>query len=385
MKKAILNSILFFLFVPIFLFGQITTTNATFPSPGDIWGIAVDSAVLLSGITAPSSTAVTWDFNAGVGSTSHLEEQIHFDEIIKMPSEGSVPDSFPTSDVLIPLLGGEGYFKTNGNSMEAIGFHGDPFGLLGADVTIPFSDPITLYNAPMTYGDNFKDTGEFYTEIDGSIIPPGQFPTTVDSLTVLYKTEVNDTIDAFGTLITPSGTYDVLRMSRVEYRYTEVFAKIPVFGWVDASAYVPQLGNDTVWTWIYKDAVTSQNIVEIDLEWRGTTIFSPTTTTRDARWLIPPTSVSTFDFQKQTADIKVYPNPAMNYVNFEFNDIQAGNYQINVYNVLGRLEKSESHYLSSDATIYTDVSDLSKGAYIYNIQNEAGQTLATKRLLVTKP
>jgi len=126
-------------------FSQITITNSTFPSPGDPWAFAVDSAVYLLGITGPSSTAVTWDFNAGVGSGSQLENQHEYLDYVQAVTEGTTPDSFPGTNLLLPFLGGEGYCLKGSSEIEIQGFHGDPFGLLGAEITAGFTIPQLFY------------------------------------------------------------------------------------------------------------------------------------------------------------------------------------------------------------------------------------------------
>lgn len=382
MKNNILLTIVIACLTPYFLAAQITITNATFPTVGDVWGVALDSNVLLSNIYQPTNTNVTWDFSDG-SVNSLLDNHLEYDEFVKSPADGGQPGAFPTADIMLPFFGGEGYFEDNGNTIDAIGFYGDPFGALGKNITGIMNDPLTFYNAPMTFGSTFMDTGGFYTELGPGTISAGGISTGYDSLKVLYQAEIRDTVDAYGTLITPTGTYnDVLRISRVEYRFTEALATVPLFGEVDLSIYLDELGHDTIWTIIYRDANTSQNLVEIDLKWTGSTNVY---TTKSAKWLIPPISVDNKNIVRNNTIIKAFPNPAVNYVNFEMNGVNAGNYTFDIYNILGRRLKSESHELNSDATIYMNIEDLAKGAYLYSIKDATGEILNTKKLLVNRP
>jgi|GEM_PF-2688073 len=382
MKQKLFTLVLTLVFFITQGIGQITITNATFPSPGDPWAVAVDSATYLLGITGSSSTSTTWDFNAGVGSGSQLENELEYLNYVQATAQGTVPDSFPSTNLLLPFFEGEGYCVKGATSIEVHGFHGDPLNLIGADITAGFTDPITIYNAPMTYGDVFSDFGEFYVEIDGANIPPGQFPITVDSARIWYEATIVDTVDAFGTLITPSGSYDVLRISRIEYRDTKAEAKVPIFNWVDVAQYAPELGPDTLWTWIYRDAVTSQNILEIDLEWNGSTSIYATKT---ARWLRPANEVNNQDFKFIEGDLKLYPNPAVNELNIEFSGLQSGDYTIKLYSVLGQELYSETHDLMEDTTVFFDTSDFTRGTYLLSVQNDEGTILSTKRLIINKP
>jgi len=183
-------------------------------------------------------------------------------------------------------------------------------------------------------------------------------------------------------LITPTGTYSVLRISRIEYRYTEAYAKFSVLGWYDVSSSVPELGYDTIWTWIYRDALTSQNILEIDMEWWGNT---NTFATKTARWLRPANEVNNQNTQFIPGEMKLYPNPATNEVNIEFSGLKAGNYTIKMYSVLGQELHTENHDLIDNATVFFDTSDFARGTYLLSVQNKAGNILSTKRLIIDKP
>jgi len=360
---------------------QITITNATFPSPGDPWAFAIDSASYLLGISGTTNPA-TWDFDAGVGSGSQLENQHEYLNYVLSPSQGNASSSFPGTNLLLPFFDGEGYCIKGTSDIEVHGFYGDPLGLIGADITASFTDPLKLYNAPMNFGDKFTDYSEFFVQIDGSIIPPGKYPVAVDSAKILYQSTFVDTIDAFGTLITPTASYDVLRISRVEYRYTEAEALVPLFGWVDIAQYAPELGPDTIFTWIYRDANTSQNILEIDFEWWGSTTILAT---KDARWLRPGNQVNNNNIKFIAGEVKIYPNPAVNEVNIEFSGLKSGNYTVKLYSMLGQELQSENHDLSEDSTIFLDTSDYPRGSYLLSVQTPQGNVLSTKRLIIDKP
>jgi hypothetical protein len=69
----------------------------------------------------------------------------------------------------------------------------------------------------------------------------------------------------------------------------------------------------------------------------------------------------------------LYPNPANDLVNISFSDINNFNANITIYDIMGKVIKSNTVNNVSNNINY-DVSDLSKGTYIFNIIFEDGKT-----------
>jgi len=69
----------------------------------------------------------------------------------------------------------------------------------------------------------------------------------------------------------------------------------------------------------------------------------------------------------------LYPNPANDIVNISFSDINNFNAKITIYDIMGKTIKSNTVNNVSNNINY-DVSDLSKGTYIFNIVFEDGKT-----------
>lgn len=82
------------------------------------------------------------------------------------------------------------------------------------------------------------------------------------------------------------------------------------------------------------------------------------------------------------SEITVYPNPAINEVNVQFNHEMSGNAVISIYNMSGQLINKETLVDVYQKSFKLDTSDFENGLYYMEI--EAGQELVTKRFMVQK-
>jgi hypothetical protein len=74
--------------------------------------------------------------------------------------------------------------------------------------------------------------------------------------------------------------------------------------------------------------------------------------------------------------ISVFPNPAVDYVNIEFDEIPIGNSKIQIFDITGRLIGSKE--IDNQSNITFNLSDLKEGVYILNIKSYEGWTKSVK-------
>ena len=87
---------------------------------------------------------------------------------------------------------------------------------------------------------------------------------------------------------------------------------------------------------------------------------------------------SATESQHQT-EISVYPNPAKNHVLFIMNDYYPQHGRINLYDNLGRLQKSKK---MNQGWNNLEVQDLPRGVYYYEVVDDGRQLYSGKLLLV---
>ncbi|MCB9285396.1 MAG: S8 family peptidase [Lewinellaceae bacterium] len=86
-------------------------------------------------------------------------------------------------------------------------------------------------------------------------------------------------------------------------------------------------------------------------------------------------SINTFE-----EGITVYPNPVGNVLNIDFDTEQYGPIKISIFAITGQ-NQIDAYFDSQDA-ISIDVSNLPKGIYFLQIQNEDAQHIATKKIII---
>lgn len=84
-------------------------------------------------------------------------------------------------------------------------------------------------------------------------------------------------------------------------------------------------------------------------------------------------------------DIYVYPNPSFGIVRFDLVNIPVGEYQLEIYNILGVRLRSYSMDVDGPMSYPLDLSDLKKGTYIYRLVDTYQKTLRSKRLVIITP
>ncbi len=382
MKKYLL--FLTTIFVTFVAFGQITVTNTVFPQVGDVYYTSNEGPNTSVMITAagPNQTWIYDQFQPNFVDTSE----------ILTASQGTVGADYPTADILLPLGGpNEGYAKNSGNQLELIGVYGG-IGFGGGGFNVPLSPTSILLNTPMTYSSTFQDQNSSFVSFDPQDFPPLQalldslLPpfVTVDSIRNIQTTDRTDEVDAWGTLTTNHGTFDVLRVKKYSITDRNIEVKIPVLGWVDPATFgaqIPFAGLDTTLAYDFVSATEKVAIMSVNVDDITGTLLS-------VRYKVDPSEVVATGVEDEIDNgsyINAYPNPAINAIDIEIVLEKAGNYTIDVYNILGIKQASKIEYVNGRTISRLDISHLSKGNYLYSISNDQGEILFTKRLAVIRP
>ena len=373
MKKLLL-SISTALLLATFGKAQITTSAASLPQLEDTLYTIIDTFPYIFILDA-SPVAQDWQFtqlNADVLNTTILEPA----------SSGAEAASFPDADVVLPFFDGEGYAQINSNSIEIIGYNGSPLETVQSFVATTAINPSSTYRLTnLTYGDTHRDSTYFQVVEAGANLDPDETIITVDSARITITSIREDTVDAFGTMTTPFGTYEVIRLKQTEYRNTQIEAKIPPFDWMDVGEFIDGLGDEIIETYYWLSADSKEPIAKV--ERNPATGFN-----RFCEWKIDRNFamvVNNEEVVTAPANIKVYPNPAVNEVNFELNNLRAGRYTLNFYNVIGRKVMSQIIDINGSHFHTVNLAGFGKGIYLYSFINENGEVILTKQLVVKRP
>lgn len=269
---------------------QITILSTDLPTAPDTLHNAVDT--LPVGIApGPKGANQTWNFSNVVQDI--VETATH-----RIPAGTPYTADFPNATTAITLDGSNfGYFQLTTTAFKGLGLAGPLLGPGTTPVSVEFNPTFDLYRFPTQYNGNFTGTYGFQEETSGSSV--GQ--PLVDRVRLTFTSTYFDTIDAWGTVVTPLGSYQALRQKRVERTYTKVEARPffpPTWSTVDES-------RDTIitYTWLAKE--TKGPVVTITSNNAGTI-------SRIAYSLTPPPTVANFSWTNPSGGLVQFTNLSSN-------------------------------------------------------------------------
>lgn len=221
---------------------QITIVSTDLPTPQTILLNAVDTVPV--GFSAgPSGANQTWDF-------SGLVQDITETSTHAVPSSTPYGNSFPgTTNAITPDNSNYGYFTNTANAFTGNGLAGPLLGPGTAPVTVTFNPTFDLYRFPTQFGGAFGGSYGFQ-ETQNNVSVPGS-PIPVNQVRVTFTSTYADYIDAWGTVITPMGSYSSLRQERIERTRTLIEFKLTAISpWQTADDI---RDTTTTYTWLAKE------------------------------------------------------------------------------------------------------------------------------------
>lgn len=232
---------------------QISITDADMPVVGDTMLAYQDTS--LAGFSIGQSGANrTWNF-----STLQPEKQVTTYAVA--PASTPYAADFPNANlVLTNDFNAYLYYRNTTGALKAEGFASvDPN--LGT-VSVNFNPIPDQYQFPTEYLENFSGSSGFVEAKPFNQLPPNiqqqinsalsSFPgATVSQVRVTFTSNYKDTIDAWGAVTTPIGTYEALRRKRIENSNTKIEAQValvfpPTPFWYEV-ANVPSTTTEHSW------------------------------------------------------------------------------------------------------------------------------------------
>ena len=217
------------------LYAQIVINQSDMPLPGDT--IRLSSTVAVPSGFAQTSMDTTWNFSVLQAMSQRVDT---FVMATATPSAyqlffvlfGGANLASPRNAAPIPGLpinNGFAFFK---NSSSAYSELGSAYTVQGAPIPAKYDVPDKYYQFPMNPGSVWSSTSKF--EI------------TVPSFAYLgmEKTRTN-IVDGWGTLITPFGTFQTLRVKSTVIEYDSIYIDSISLG-------IPVLRNFTEYKWLAK-------------------------------------------------------------------------------------------------------------------------------------
>lgn len=361
---------------------QITVSNETFPSIGDT--LFTRTTFNAAGIDVGSPGADQFWNMEGL-SGGQLVSTLYLD-----PAMGNAAADFPEAE-LMSTQGGitEIYYDVFNNRMDELGRAGQDFGFGDIDIPFIFEEKPVFRRAPIAYGDAYDNDNVASVTVGIDIFPDslltllGPFADLIDSVRVNVDISNSASVDAWGTIVLPNGSYETLRERVETIQDTKLF--IRAFGaWNEAGPEILTLlgpaadffGRQEFTTYnfysdVEKEILVSANVQDgalISITYKGDGIVT-----------------STKQLTYTDAEISAYPNPTFGPITFDVGAYGNGKYRLTVYNIVGKQIITDSFEVTNNQSFETNLSQLRKGSYIYTIHNERGDKLGTKRFIILKP
>ena len=348
----------------------ITLTRADFPRPTAASTLP-DSVLYTNAVGATTSqntagSSATWNEAGLTGTTA-------YQNYVAMSATPLVFQLvFLSCDFAQPLLNGvnigtggltdayEYYnYAAADSRLEIKGLGGNltiPPSTTGIPTPVLYSSPDVLYQFPIAFGNTDSSNSAFDISLP--------LPAPIGTVQVKRKQKRVNNVDAWGSITTPAGTFDVLRVvsniQRVDSIITALFpfglpSNIVEYKWLGAGKKLPVLQ-------------VNGNIAA------GT--FTPTTTTF---WGQGPSALSPSVINHQS--LVVYPNPAISNCAIDFELSEVANVDFYINDIQGK-RVGEFHFAKQSAGKHNEVlpiAQLLSGHYTITIK--ANNYVLTSKLL----
>ncbi len=291
-----------------------------------------------------TGTNQTWDLS---GLNTHTEDTMYFLNPTSTPGNSN----FPSANLAIKMKqqGGDAfvYAINSASSLSFIGTHAN-IDFNGTPVTVnQFNTPAEiLTNFPATYNstfnNNYTQSAQFYLGVDPGI------GFTVDSIRLKSVVSKTSTVDGWGSVTTPLGTFSALRVVTIKYSADTLDAQFFGF-WNNVQTTL-----DTTKTFTWWANGVGFPLAEVTVDYYSDIAISAT-------WLKVSPSVGINEYSN-SLDANIYPNPAQNVIYFATKADKVNSVQI--FDINGKLVRSFN--VTNDISTL-DISELSNGMYTYSI------------------
>jgi hypothetical protein len=335
MKKVFLS---ISLLVSFYLaFAQITITHEDLLDVGDSVELAGVENIPPGFGPGPSGPNQYWDFSNLTADTLYT---LGFIDPTLTPYASSFPFSNVAAEGLIEGFGAEGfaYATKNSSVFQIDGFAGsyDVF----EDVAVPFEPAEVMFDFPVNYLDSMIQTSVLQARVDSP--EPG-----IDSIWLKMVSTVETKVDAWGEVVTPKFTGNVLRIKDYRTTIDTVFIKVIGF-WIylESSTSVSQ-------TYKYMTNGLGYPVIQFNTDESGTE-FTMINYLMDVNTVLQ-------DVSRQEHDFRVYPNPSSDILYIDIAE-RSFSGEIIIFDVMGRM--TEKHVIEHASEVHKlDVSSYAPGLY----------------------
>ncbi|MBE9491949.1 MAG: T9SS type A sorting domain-containing protein [Bacteroidetes bacterium] len=312
------------------------------PQIGDVFEMQIVDAENL--IPGPDGANVTWDFsvltNTGVMQVNAVD-----------PATTGYGGDFPEANIAMDYLTGVYSFGIgNTTGFYDVGMVADTGG--GEALLIHYTDSRQFMSYPFTYNNSFLDT--YYAE----------YTLVAD---IIVNGNMTITADAYGTLILPTGTVNnVLRIKNITTEIDSFF-----FATIFVYANIINREDYTWYTDSYNNPIFNIHISDLN-----------GTISKSAYYSEGGSSIEDLNLGL-VSDLRVYPNPASDHININFELAEASDIRLSIFNQLGQQVwvMNKVYDLSGTQSENIEIGQLPRGIYYLYLSGK-DQYSASSKLLI---
>ena len=349
MKNFLLISL--FLLPLIHLQSQITIDQSDMPSENDTLRVSVTTNI--PGDYALTGTDMTWDFSGLTRMTMQVDT---FVSVLNTPNlywftfiPGVVSNLASPANNLpsFPGIPFSEFFTFFMNSTASFADNGFAFQISGLPITLKYNNPDIYYKFPCSMGNTWSSNSFASLSLAGL----AYFST--------QRTRTSQ-VDGWGTLITPFGSFQTIRIKSELTERDSVFLDTLSMG-------IPVTRNITEYKWLGK----GQGIPLLQINEEGPAV---TAIYRDNTY---PAGIK--ELQKE--EIKIFPNPSNGLCSINKGEMRfPANLQI--VNSQGMVVTGKEIPSSTGNTISLNLSSLPAGIYLVRLVNN--EMIKTGKILIVK-
>lgn len=379
MTQNLLLTILAFV-ISLNLSGQVVINDSTFPDEGD--------TVKVYTVTTPQ-----FDVKADVVGESSwkytLPTTANYSEVVFQPAASSSnSSSFPNAELVVNSGGIELFYDIETEAVSEIGIITTSPILGQIDVNTHYIGKRVIRRAPIEYGMVYTNshsvpitaaTEELPDQIKNALL---QFQ--ADSVRVEGKVTVIEDADAYGNFELGPDNFEVLRVKKTRYADADLYIKAPLIGWVlvplenlpgDLTGVLPSADTTVTYEFIANNEI--EPIAEVTMNADNDAAIT-------GLFLGDKVRTSTEEQVYKDQFLSAYPNPTYGDVTFTLENTDTRGYKVEIYNIIGKRLKS-FNFKNGKSSIEVNLSDLSKGTYLYSVIDPKGRKLSTRRLIIINP
>lgn len=351
--------------MPMVLLAQITIDQNDMPTVNDVFRISTTTNI---GGTNPALTDTNylWDYSSLTAAAQRVDTygpvtstpfayQLYFNNGILYPKH-KASYAVPGQDISLGTVSMKNvynFFKNSSSAYDAVGF--------GAEIQgLPLSvknDPIDrLYTFPLNYMNTDSGMAQFALSVPNM----GYFGEEIIRV---------DTVDGWGTVKTPFGTFSAIRVKSTVYRTDTTYINSTSMGFK-----IPR-PVETEYKWLAK----GMGIPVLTIIDRG---LSTQVEYLDSLRNVPQVAVEENEEPVQSLD--VYPNPVKSAFVVDIDLNGRSNVEMAIYDLLGNIVYTENkgQYHRGNVKWVVNTNDIGLTSNMYFLKITVNNRVFTKKLMV---